>query len=81
MREKIFAYLKSTFSEPDGTGSASRFLAGGGVLSAIVWVSYIVFKTHTLPDLTGASLWLGASFSAYGMNKFSGCSRKDDGNK
>jgi hypothetical protein len=78
MKEKLFAYLHSTFSESDGTGSSSRLLAGTGVLSAIVWVSYIVFKTHTLPDLSGASLWLGASFSGYGINKAAGCFSRGD---
>jgi len=77
MRDKIFAYLKSTFSESDGTGSASRLLAGGGVLSAIVWVSYVVFRTKALPDLSGVSLWLGTSFSGYGMNKLSGAINRD----
>jgi hypothetical protein len=77
VKEKLFAYLKGTFSEDDGTGSATRLLAASGVLSAIVWVSYIVFRTHTLPDLTGASLWLGASFTGYGINKVSGMGRGD----
>jgi hypothetical protein len=80
MREKLFAYLKSTFSEADGTGSVTRLLAGSGVLSAIVWVSFIVFKTHVLPDLSGASLWLGASFSGYGINKFTGMMNRSDKN-
>lgn len=72
MKEKInhfLAYLKSTFSEADGTGSASRLLAGLGVMMTLVWVSYLVFTQHHLPDLSGASLFMSASFSGYGANK------------
>jgi hypothetical protein len=78
MREKLMGYFRSAFSEPNGTGSSTRLLAGGGVLSAIVWVSYIVFKTKALPDLTSASLWLGASFSGYGMGKISDAFQRKD---
>jgi hypothetical protein len=73
MREKILSFLKSTFSEADGTGSATRVLAGGGVLSTIVWVSFIVFTQHHLPDLGGAAMFVSASFSGYGINKVAGC--------
>ena len=71
MREKMFAFLKSTFSEPDGTGSASRVLAGSTVASCLVWISYIVIRTHTIPDLGGASLFVTSGFSGYGVNKLS----------
>ncbi len=69
MKQKILTYLKSAFSEADGSASATRLLAGGGVLAAILWVSYVVFLTGALPDLTGAALWVSASFSGYGVNK------------
>jgi hypothetical protein len=75
MREKILSFLKSTFSEADGTGSATRVLAGGGVLSTIVWVSFIVFTQHHLPDLGGAAMFVSASFSGYGINKIAGMNR------
>ena len=78
MREKLFAFLKSTFSEPDGTGSASRVLGGSVVVSTILWVSYIVFHTHALPDLTGAALFVGSGFSGYGVNKLSCALKRDD---
>jgi len=77
MKEKLFAYLRSTFSEADGTGSATRLLAGGGVLSTIIWVSYIVFTQKHLPDLGGASMFVSASFSGYGINKLTGMGRSD----
>jgi len=67
----ILRFLRSTFSEPDGTGSASRVLAGATVGSALVWISYIVFRTHALPDLGGASLFVTSGFSGYGVNRLS----------
>lgn len=81
MKEKLFGYLRSTFSEADGTGSATRLLAGGGVLSTIVWVSYLVFTQHHLPDLGGASMFVSASFSGYAINKVAGMGRNDLPNK
>jgi hypothetical protein len=78
MREKLFAYLRSSFSEADGTGSATRLLAGGGVLSTIIWVSYIVILTGHLPDLGGAAMFVSASFSGYGINKIAGMNRGDN---
>jgi hypothetical protein len=36
----------------------------------IIWVSYVVFKNGSLPDLTGPSLWLTAGFSGYAANQF-----------
>jgi hypothetical protein len=77
MKEKLFAYLRSTFSEADGTGSATRLLAGGGVLATIVWVSYIVVLTGHLPDLGGAAMFVSASFSGYAINKVAGMGRSD----
>jgi hypothetical protein len=78
MREKLWTYLKSTFSEKDGTGSSTRLLAGGGVLATIVWVSYIVILTGHLPDLGGAAMFVSASFSGYGINKITGMGHRDD---
>jgi hypothetical protein len=78
MIQKILTFLKSTFSEPDGTGSATRVLGGAVVASTIIWVSYLVIKTHTLPDLTSPSLFVGAGFSGYGMNKLSCAFKRND---
>ena len=71
MRERLFAFIRSTFSEPDGTGSASRVLAGCTVASCLVWVSFIVFTKHIIPDLGGASLFVTSGFSGYGVNRLS----------
>ncbi len=67
----ILRFLRSTFSEPDGTGSASRVLAGATVGSCLIWISYIVFSQHALPDLGGASMFVTAGGSLYGVNKIS----------
>jgi hypothetical protein len=77
MFSKIIAFAKSTMSEPDGTGSASRVLALTAILTNICWVSFLVIKTGTLPDLSGSAMYIGASFSGYAANKFSGCFKKD----
>ena len=76
MKEKLIAYLKSTFSEADGSGSASRVLALLAVLSNILWVSYLVITTHALPDLGGSAVYVGASFSGYAANKVSEALKK-----
>lgn len=77
MKEKLITFLKSTFSEPDGTGSASRVLALVAILSNIVWVSFVVIKTHAMPDLSGSAMYIGASFSGYAANKISTVFKKD----
>lgn len=78
MRERLLSFLKSTFSEPDGTGSASRVLAGASVTSVLSWVTYVVIKNGALPDLSGAALFLSASFSGYAVNQARRAFDKDD---
>jgi hypothetical protein len=78
MREKIVAFLKSTFSEADGSASASRVLAGSTVLATIGWITYLVVRTHVLPDLSGAAMFITAGGSLYGVNKLSGAIKKDE---
>lgn len=75
MREKIFAFIKSAFSEADGTGSSTRLLSSVTVLATLAWVTYIVARTTALPELGGAALVISAGFSGYAANKFS---RRDD---
>ena len=82
MKEKVLSFLKSMLSEKDGSVSASRCLAGSSVVSVLFWVSYVVVKNGSLPDLTGASLFLTSSFSGYAVNQFSRINRRDgDDNK
>lgn len=78
MKQKILAFLKSVFSEPDGTGSASRVLSGVVIVATLGWITYLVLTTHILPDLSGASLFVGAGFSGYGVNKLAAAMKKED---
>lgn len=72
MKERALKFLKSTFSEADGSASASRVLGGACVVSTLGWVTYLVLKNGALPELSGAALFVGSGFSGYGMNKLSG---------
>jgi hypothetical protein len=74
---KIIEFIKSAFSDPDGSGSSSRILAGVCVLALVVWISYLVFKNHMMPDLGGAALFLTASFSGYAVNQLSRMNKAD----
>lgn len=71
MREKILKFLKSTFSEADGSASASRVLAGSTILATLGWVTYLVILNHALPDLGGPAMFVTSGFSGYGVNKIS----------
>lgn len=65
------------FTEDNGKLSLSRVTSGLMVLSTIVWVTYLVFKTTTLPDLTGPAIFAGGGGAAhYGLAKWFG---KKDG--
>ena len=77
MKDKILKFLKSTFSERDGSASSTRVLAGSVVLSTLAWVTFLVIKNHALPDLSGASLFVGSGFSGYGVNRLSEVMKKD----
>ena len=81
MSSKFLAYLKSAFSEVDGSGSATRVLAGATVLTTLIWVSYLVCRTHALPDLGGASMFVSAGFSGYAINKIAGVAVGKDKDK
>jgi len=71
VRDKILKFLRSTFSEADGSASASRVLAGSTILATLGWVTYLVLQNHALPDLGGASMFVTSGFSGYAVNKIS----------
>ena len=58
------------FSEPgpDGTPSTCRVVMALFAVAAVAWVSYMVLRTHNIPDL-----WHIAAFvsSPYAVNKAS----------
>jgi hypothetical protein len=66
--QKLVAFLKEVFSE-DGQGSFSRIASGFIVLATCGWVTYVVARTRTIPDLSGPSLFLGTGAAHYGLNK------------
>ena len=69
----LYGFAKDALSEPNGTGSFSRVSAAAIIGSVLMWVSYVVFKTHAIPDLSGPTLFLtGGSSATYGANKVAG---------
>jgi len=75
---ELIKFLRSVFSEVDGSGSASRSLAGATVLSTLFWITYVVIRTHAIPDLTAPSLFIASAFSGYAVNKGTGVFKKPD---
>lgn len=53
----------------DGVGSFSRIIGAAVVVFTLGWVTYIVVKTSTLPNLTDASIFLASGSSAYAVNQ------------
>lgn len=77
----MFAFLKSVFSE-NGQGSYSRSVGGLIALSTVVWITYVVFKTHAVPDLTGPTMFFTVgSGTHYATNKASEIIDAFKGNK
>jgi hypothetical protein len=64
--DAFLKFLKSVFSEADGTGSCSRILSAVFSLAVIGWVTHIVLKTHAIPPLGDATTLIAAP---YGINK------------
>ena len=75
----IIAFLKGAISESTGEPSFGRLGATAVVISTIFWITFVVFKTHAIPDLSGPSLFLSSGTSAtYGANKLAGAFKKDE---
>ncbi len=69
--ESFLAFIKSVFSDA-GQGSSSRVLSGAVVFATLGWVSYVVLKTKTIPDLGGPSMFMASAVGVlYGTNKAS----------
>ena len=67
---EFIKFVRSIFSEADGTGSWGRVGSGLIVLFTLAWVTYVVCKTHLLPELGGPLAFMtGGSSSLYGVNK------------
>lgn len=64
----ILPPLKEVLSE-NGVGSYSRYTGFAIVMATIGWVSYLVIRTHALPDLSGPALFIASGQSSYGLNQ------------
>lgn len=65
----MFNFIKSVLSE-NGEGSYSRTSSMLIVLATLAWVSYIVFHTKGIPDLTSAVTFMCiGTGSQYGVNQ------------
>ena len=71
----MFRFVKAAMSEPataegDGSASFSRIAAAFIIAFVLLWVTYLVFYTHTMPDLAGPTLFMtGGASATYGANK------------
>lgn len=68
---KPLEFLKKALSEQDGTPSLSRYTAFLVTFATISWVTYLVGRTGTLPDLTSAALFIAGGHGGYVANKVS----------
>lgn len=42
-------FIRSVFSEADGTGSASRVTMFGFAVASVAWLTHVVAHTHQIP--------------------------------
>jgi hypothetical protein len=62
-------FIKNVFSE-DGQGSYSRVFSGLITFSVLSWITFVVYKIHLIPDLSGATMFLASAVGVhYGVNK------------
>lgn len=67
---RFVGFIKSALSESDGQGSYTRFSGMLIILAAIAWVTYLVFKTHSMPDMSGVTVFVsGGAGGQYAINK------------
>lgn len=65
-------FFRSILSGPDGSGSSSRIGILLTIFAALGWISICVWKTHTIPDLSGLTLYETSIITAlYAPNKVS----------
>ena len=67
--ERAIRWLTSALEEKSGKASSGRIMGAGCILATLIWVSFLVFTRKALPDLGGASMFVTAAWSGYGMNK------------
>jgi hypothetical protein len=54
-------FVKAFFDDRDASVNPAHVVAATLVAASICWVSYLVFKNRTMPDLTGIAYLLGGS--------------------
>ncbi len=65
-------WLKSVFSEPDGTGSSSRLLTGAIVFATLFVIVFLTAVHKELPNLPMCGEFIALTSAAlYGTNKIS----------
>jgi hypothetical protein len=62
--------LKSSLQDNDGTYNPAHIVAYALTAAVIVWVSWIVYHTRTMPDLQGPAFLLGGSGAMNVAHKF-----------
>jgi hypothetical protein len=66
----FFSFVRSVLSEDGVTGSYSRCASTFIVFFTVVWITFLVFKHGTMPDLGGALAFLTAGVGVnMGINK------------
>ncbi len=68
--KKCVTFLHEALTE-DGKGSCSRLMSFAMVMSAIVWVTYLILRTKVIPDMAGPTMWASGGALHYGVNKAS----------
>ncbi len=65
-------FIRDLFTEPNGTTwSLSRVISAAMVFAPIVWVTFVVFKTKMVPDLTSPALFATGGAVHGGVGKWS----------
>lgn len=75
-------FLYKAFCD-NGTPSSSRLLTAATFLSTIVYLGYVVFKTHAFPDgmtLTGLGAYASSPYAVNRVSKMFGKDRDRDSN-
>lgn len=63
-------FWATVFRDRDGTASSSRLMVAAIVGACLGWVSYLVVKTGTLPDLALVGQFITTtSLPLYGLNR------------
>jgi hypothetical protein len=64
-------FIKSIFSEDDGSGSASRLLMVAHAIMGCIWGTHVVYHSHALPDpvsLAGVTAFITAPYAVNKMH-------------